>query len=293
MVLGGDPEDRTGSEMVKLINQGHHNCSKPGDFPDGKDLGRDAVGALIDGTPTVCGGIDGGRDCHGYSFETGTWNMAGFSMSQARAEAAGMMTTASSSWMIIGGRTPEGTGLSDSEILENGQFTAGPLWPIRFWGHCAIPLNGSHGFVAGGRNSEFNTRSTYTIEFATGYWIFIGRMGFDRSGHVCGAVAAHSRRGVEVVAAGGRQLLQTEIYSMDTFTWRDGPSLPYEMDRAAAVKVSLLLIWRVPSLLPKCTLKCCTVEWSAIGITSSYNLYRVAQRNAPPRSVQACFPTFG
>ena len=75
-----------------------------------------AVGAFIDGAPLVCGGLFGGKGCHGYDFFTQSWTKAPFLMLRHRQEAAGM-TFPNGSWLVIGGRSIADTAMADSELL--------------------------------------------------------------------------------------------------------------------------------------------------------------------------------
>ena len=231
MALGGNPDLKSDVELLDVSPEGGI-CTKPADFSDGKDLGLSAVGAFIDGMPTVCGGIEGGRECHGYGFDIQSWLKLPFLMLIEREEAAGIMIK-NGSWIIICGRTKTGEALSTSEILVNQAFHIGPLWPLHFWGHCSLSINDTHGFIAGGRNELNFIRTTFELEYKSGIWHWVADINFERSGHVCGKLESTSEL---IVVAGGRNLLEVEILSLSTRKWIKGPMLPHEMDKAASLQ---------------------------------------------------------
>ena len=232
MALGGNPDLKSNVELLDVSLQGGI-CTKPADFPDGKDLGLGAVGAFIDGMPTVCGGREGGRECHGYKFEIQAWLKLPFLMIVEREEAAGS-TMKNGSWIVTGGRSKIGEALANSEVLINQAFHTGPLWPLHFWGHCSLSINETHGFIAGGRNERKFVRTSFELEYESGFWTWIADINFDRSGHVCGKLESMNEK--LIVVAGGRYLLEVEILSLSTRKWINGPVLPHEMDQASSLQ---------------------------------------------------------
>ena len=241
MVLGGNPDLKTDIELIDVSPEGGV-CTKPADFPGEVDLSKGAIGAFVEGMPMVCGGIEGQKECHGYHLESQSWSKLPFQLLKARQEAAGVTLT-NGSWLIIGGKESK-EALSDSEILINRQFHHGTLWPMPFWGHCAIEINQTHAFIAGGMNQKEYIRSSYVYAFSNGYWTWITNLNYDRSGHICGVVENLDNANMEILTAGGKGILEVELFSLLTGTWRDGPKLPHEMDKAASVKIgkSILLV---------------------------------------------------
>ena len=45
----------------------------------------------------------------------------------------------------------------------------------------------------------------------------------DRFGHTCQVMSPDADRGIEIVASGGWQLRDSEIYQINVDTWRTGP----------------------------------------------------------------------
>ena len=234
MAMGGNSELKSSVEIFDVSPEGG-TCTKPADFPDGRDLGKGSVGSFFNEMPTVCGGLEGGRECHGYDFGRQTWTKLPFLMLKYREKAAGVVVR-NDSWIIFGGRLPSGSALSDSEVLKEGKFHPSSLWPIEFWGHCIVGFNETHSFVAGGRNENAFIRSSYMFLAARSYWTWVANMRYERSGHVCGITKSGISGRREIVVAGGREILESEIFSFVSNEWRDGHPLPHEMDMAQGVQ---------------------------------------------------------
>ena len=234
MALGGNSDLKSDVEFFDVSSEGGI-CTKPANFPNGKDFGLGAVGAFINGMPTVCGGIEGGKECHGYQFASQSWLKLPFLMIMEREEAAGIVMK-NRSWIIIGGRTKIGEALANSEVLIKQKFYAGPLWPLHFWGHCSLAINESHGFIAGGRNENQFVKTSFTIVYESGIWTWIADITFERSGHVCGMFDSLNEK--IIIVAGGRNLLEVELLSLLTRKWKTGPRLPHEMDNAASLQIN-------------------------------------------------------
>ena len=236
MVMGGHRIKKSQGELLDVSPEGRI-CTKPGSFPDGRDLGKGAVGAYLNGKPTVCGGNEGGRECHEYIFDLQSWRKLPLLMLKERWEAGGIGLQ-NGSLIIIGGKEKEnGAALSTSEILVGNDFQDGPVWPIVFWGHCVTEINQTHAFVAGGMNSEGLIRASYIFEYEKGYWTWIADLDQGRSGHVCGTISdGEDGPVIEVVAAGGQDILRVEVLSLAQKRWVQGPSLPHEMNRAVSAR---------------------------------------------------------
>ena len=233
MALGGNTDLKSDVELLDVSSQGGI-CTKPADLPDGKDLSLGAVGDFIDGMATVCGGKNGGKECHGYKFEIQSWLKLPFLMIVEREEAAGIKMH-NGSWLIIGGRTKTGEAFANSEVLVNQGFHPGLIWPQHIWGHCSVLINSTHGFIAGGRNAINFIRTSYVLEFESGFWTWVADIGFERSGHVCGMINSMNEQ--FIIVAGGQGLLEVELLSLSIGKFRIGPELPHEMDQAASLQI--------------------------------------------------------
>ena len=234
MVIGGNPPQTNNTEILNLhVNGGI--CSQPANFEGDRKFADGAVTAYANDMVLLCGGAFLLHKCLGYDFDEQTWSQMDFTLREERIEANGLAWE-NQNWMIIGGKSESGLATSTSDIFNNAEneFSKGPLWPLTFWGHCAVVINETAGFVAGGKNNEMFVRSSYVMTLETGYWNWIGALNYDRVGHVCGVLRHDSFS--EIIAAGGMDQLSMEVYSFSTRTWSIlNAKLPHELNRAAAI----------------------------------------------------------
>ena len=91
---------------------------------------------------------------------------------------------------------------------------------------CAVKLNETSIFVAGGYYRRDYFRSAYILDWPTGRWTRLPDMANQRAHHACSLV------GNEVVVTGGWEnedrdnLSYGEIFSLETNTWSAGPKVP-------------------------------------------------------------------
>ena len=251
MAFGGNPELKTNVELIYISSKGGI-CTKPAGFPDGKDLAVGAVGAYINKIPTICGGINGGRECHGYKFELQTWIKLPLLMRQGRQEAAGIQLV-NGSWIIFGGKLQSGEVLGDTEVLKDYEFQFGQVWPVPVWGHCSININVTHALIAGGENSNGYVSQGYSFEFENAYWKWIVDIIYKRSGHICGKI--ESDNDVKIIIAGGKNVLDVEVISLYSEKITVGPPLPHEMYMAAYVQLHKTFIITGGSHMGDCPVK--------------------------------------
>ena len=233
MVIGGNFDYVSDSEFVDLSPEGGI-CTVPANFQEEADFGIGAVGGFIDGMPTVCGGNERGRECHGYSLEAQSWSKLPFKLTESRQQASGLALK-NGSLVVIGGKSDQGKALATSETFVGRQFIMGQIWPTGIWAHCTVEINSTHAFLAGGENERGSIRESYFYRISNGRWMWIAEMTSDRSGHVCGVVKRPSEN-IDVVIAGGKVTLEVEILSVSSGELRRGPSLPHEIHRGAAIQ---------------------------------------------------------
>ena len=149
MVIGGNPDLH--SEILDVSEEGGI-CTRPAPAQSVPITSKGSVGAFFSGSPTVCGG----RECHSYGLSTQSWSRLPFRTVRPRVDAAGTVMP-NGSWIVVGGRDGSNKALSDSEVIEEKEreFRLGPLWPVAFWGHCVAGINGTHAFLAGGKEPGF------------------------------------------------------------------------------------------------------------------------------------------
>ena len=234
MVIGGNPPQTNNTEILNLHVDGGI-CSQPANFQGDRKFADGAVTAYANNMVLLCGGEFLLHRCLGYNFDKQAWQQMDFTLREARIEANGL-AWANQYWTIIGGKSETGLASSTSDSFNDieKEFTKGPLWPLTFWGHCAVVINETTGFVAGGKNNEMFVRSSYVMTLETGYWNWIGALNYDRVGHVCGILRHYSFN--EIIIVGGMDQLAIEVYSFSTKNWRVlDAKLPHEINRAAAI----------------------------------------------------------
>ena len=109
-------------------------------------------------------------------------------------------------------------------MFQNGVFEEGPKLPKKMRSHCAVQVNTTHIFVAGGYFNEY-FNDAWLLDWTTKEWIDFGGLPFSRFGHSCG-VAPDPPRVVVTGTAGQYKDPQTEILYLDSMKWFVGPQLP-------------------------------------------------------------------
>ena len=127
-------------------------------------------------------------------------------------------------WWIFGG-AENGTYKWNVIMYENGGFTLKPDMPTGLgkWAHCAVAVNSTHIFLAGGKTGSGNSQIAYLLDTTTDQWIRLPDLRVPRHWHACSVI------GNEVMVIGNFQgpgINDTEIFSLTTLQRRDGPATP-------------------------------------------------------------------
>ena len=227
VVGGGTTTVSKTAELVDLSLNPENNCPQPADPP--VQILR-AVGAFVNGRATVCGGEDN-PNCYYYDFQIGRW-LYTFPLDTERWYSASAVID-DNTWWIAGGED-RSTGPLGTSIVYSGSgfFRPGPELPEPAFGACALKLNATHVFYAGGRNESFitagaqNFKTAYLLEWATGTWTRLPDMPTGAGLHTC------SQSGGEVYVLGGFTFTNVPsvsfVFSLETMTWRDGPAIPVD-----------------------------------------------------------------
>ena len=226
MVMGGFPP-LDDVELVDLSPFQNNTCTKPHYLPANMD---GAVSTFIDGNVVICGGFYN-DDCFTYSFVNDAWTKVA-SLPEPRHYPAAVMVD-EDTWWITGGRS--GSDYWDSTIVyKDGIITPGPDLPYQSEFHCLVKLNSTHILLNGGYYKGQTWASTYIFEWTTKTWTQLGDMETRRRGHTCGLV------GNNVVVVGGETLGayldSSEVFSLDTNTWSEGPQAPREIKSSQAIQ---------------------------------------------------------
>ena len=179
-------------------------------------------------------------------------------MSSSRAWAASVLTpTAEQHQMVVlGGIDQKNVTLDTIEVIDmksRESVRLGLSLPTPLAGHCAVQLNSSHLFLAGGAESGwagFVGAAQYSSQawiLSSAGWAPAGHLAQARSTHSCSTVLHPVTGGLEVLVIGGvglsststRRVLDTvEIYNVATGRWRTGHKLPAPVFGAGLVEIS-------------------------------------------------------
>jgi hypothetical protein len=135
-----------------------------------------AVGSVIDGKVTVCGGQDlltrnYVSECYQLDHNQVVWK-AFPSLSHARYESGEGLVK--QGWWVIGGEGGNGAAANTTEIFKDGVWKAGPEIPPVFdtWTGkpCVVNINDTHTFVAGG-DANGDQHLTFIYNWLDGTWV--------------------------------------------------------------------------------------------------------------------------
>ena len=219
LVVGG----RGAFNKVELVDlfAADKTCPPLPDYP-GAAVG--SVGTYIDGMALVCGGITKDRTaaiekCHFYNQSSKSWELK-VSMGAARSVPAGAMMS-NGQWWVTGGSTIS-YDLASTEVFNGKEFSAYVDLPEKRKGHNLVQVNTTHFMLLGGYSP---TSRVWMFDSSTELWTSKQDLLESRSATQAGLVKyADGRRAV--VVAGSYEIKSSEIFDLDSETWRAGPDLP-------------------------------------------------------------------
>lgn len=226
MVIGGyDGQFLDDVELVDLADAGN-SCGKTAPYPYPV---ADSVGFWFQNQPWVCGGegstSDRYKECYAYDANADEWTLK-TSMATARAFAAKTTVKNGDELWISGGKDDNNNLLRSVEVLQSdGTFTSGPDLPEPIAQHCIEGVDDNRVFVSGGDvvGDNVGNKKAYMYSFVSQTWDSLPPMLEDRFGHTCQVMSPDADRGVEIVASGGWQSRDSEIFQLNVDTWRLGP----------------------------------------------------------------------
>ena len=200
---------------------------KPADFPK---IVYEHAASFVGGQGVVCGGFDT-PECFSYSFSENEWRKADvLPWSKPRGGAASFTLDGENMYILGGRHSIAGLYWDSTLIYAGGKLRNGPYIPRDVYYPCVVPINGTHVFYAGGFSDAQGYRKSvcyahaYLVEVASWTWTRLEDMRAARTKHACG------RAGRSIVVAGGSGLYNgvttTEILSLDTLKWSEGPRAP-------------------------------------------------------------------
>ena len=180
-----------------------------------------------------------------------------FAMSSSRAWAASVLTptTSHDQMVVMGGVDQNNVTLDTIEVIDiktRKSIKIGLTLPTPLAGHCAVQLNSTHTFVAGG--AVTGLAGFFALaSFSNKAW-FLSERGLTDAGQLAQARSVHScttvvsRAGeMEVMVVGGiglsnvgtRMVLDSvEIYNIGTGKWRKGQKLPWPVFGAGLLELA-------------------------------------------------------
>ena len=228
-------ESRDNGKDVEVIDVSSSTplpCFKPSDYPV---TAYHTMGALIQGSPIVCGGHyqkSVYASCYSYSINNNTWTET-FSLNTPRFVPTAVALSDSEFW-ITGGESRNGELLDTIEVYspENGLSFSSIRLPQATRGHSLVKINSTSLFLTGG---EGVTESAWILDVSSQEWIAQEPIDFSREGSFAGLVT-RSNGEQEIVIAGGNNAASSEIFSLLTGSWRYGTNLPHFYRNGASVQ---------------------------------------------------------
>ena len=193
--------------------------------------------------------------CH-YLTSSLQWSDA-LLMSSPRAWAASSLagTDNNNQMILLGGVDRDNDTLDTIEVIDIEEGVAIKIslaLPTPLAGHCAVQLNSSHTFIAGGAVTgmaglgEQPTLSNTAWILSDAGWASAGQLRDQRSLHSCSSVFSHTgdhevlvAGGIGLTTLGTRQVLDSvEIYNVATGRWRTAASLPQPVFGASFIRLA-------------------------------------------------------
>ena len=204
-------------------------ATKNSTIPEIADLPRGMYGLvanLVGDKVIACGGYRT-SSCYSYNFLLKRWAKT-TSLDRERKGHVGFVS-ADGQWYISGGRDYSSSPdvyLDTTIIYKDGAFTAGQITPYPAYFPCTATVNETHIFYAGGYDGEKRRKDAYLLEVATWTWTSLEDMAIAREYHSCGKIDN------DIVVVGGYAFEDaektSEIFNLETHSWRAGPGVPTE-----------------------------------------------------------------
>eukprot|EP00095_Tigriopus_kingsejongensis_P011841 maker-scaffold1129_size60621-snap-gene-0.11 protein:Tk11841 transcript:maker-scaffold1129_size60621-snap-gene-0.11-mRNA-1 annotation:"kelch domain protein" len=200
---------------------------------------KGAVGFVLSGTPTVCGGFDASSrefidTCFQYERSTNTW-LPFATLDKHRYASASVPISGDEIW-ITGGTSYDGDvdqvdGLvpgyiETTEILSSdGTTRPGIDLPMGSHSHCMVQVE-DYVYLFGGEVT-YSSRANYRIalsDLESGSWEALEDMDYKRYGHTC-HVYRDERGQAAIVVVGGDGYGTSETLNVEHLQWTPGPNI--------------------------------------------------------------------
>jgi len=226
VVIGGaNPDTISSVEVLNLADDGQV-CPVLPDYP----LSLEATtAAYYDGSIVACGGdtfLQITDKCFRLGGDLTDWEEV--SPLPDRERSCSKSSIIDGKWLLSGGLTSGGSGVTDSLLQYDGLFDFVPPMPQGRACHCQVTVNSTHVFFTG------NTPSTTMLNWETQDWSHLEDNIIDASYAACGLIDTPDF-GAEIVVADRDE---AAIFSLRDLAWKEGPSLPIFVDEPASVQLS-------------------------------------------------------
>jgi len=268
--------------LLELPSFQPSSCHLPG-HPIGGGL-NGAVAAVVNGYLHVCGGYDGQltnlANC--YALIDSTW-VKKESLKTERVHAAGSLDHLGR-LVVSGGEDNLSDLLTSTEVLElTGEWVAGVSLPSPSMEHCQVSTRMGILSIGGFNYNQRDLNSVLLLPPDGSEWMVLPPLSKARASHACALLED------EVWVLGGFNesydwqageegfLSSTEIFSLFTQTWRQGPELPYGVNwgQAVVTEGTLFLVGGLRS--GNRVLRLVGEAWEEVALTGYEDVRDIAQ----------------
>jgi len=234
MITTGQPySSARKTEVVDVVNG--ETCADLADFPVSNE---GAVGAILNGTPIVCGGRYSStfyQAC--YKLTNGGWQEFA-SMNERRLLAAGIMFK--NKFHIFGGYNDASGNLQTSEIISiDGAVEYGPELPEAVSSHAITSINSTVSLLSGGWTGDYSPLTWFfnheTQAFSSGPSLLEGRQNHGSATIVDKVTKAKIPMVTGGIGNGYSRLDTTEL--LINGMWQSGPPLPKALDSFSMLEI--------------------------------------------------------
>jgi hypothetical protein len=143
-------------------------------------------------------------------------------------------------FFVTGGVTSSAR-LNTVELLtEQGWKTLPQTLPVTIFSHCSVLVNSTTVMVISGYQNFFTSSNTYLFNTENEVWTEGPQLKHKRKLHSCGRIKKDSQsKEFSIIVAGGYEgsfLSSVEILDAGSNEWREGPNLPFGIDKAEMVE---------------------------------------------------------
>jgi len=270
MAVGGYTANSHNKVEVLDITEGGTSCPAIANIPSAS---YGSVGIFINNQSMVCGGWNGEdyvADCVTYDAAENTWQSAG-AMREARYAAAAVLLS-DTQWWVTGGHDNSQNFLSSTELFTVGQgFSAYTNLPVALGYHNLVKVDDTHVMLLGG---NVDSSKVWLFDLDAEAWSELPDLPVATHQAQAGLVG-----GKEVVVVAGASTDATQVFDLDSNTWRRVNSFNGSLYGGASVPFRdnfLVVGGRIQSLAQRSVFTYDTVEESWLQLPQQLETVRDA-----------------